>query len=1486
MQKEADSQAVLQQKLQDAESECEKLRGKAEDLQQKVSEATNMSANALVERERLQAEFQRCQQQTTGELEVLRATLKEAGSSHEQTRTELMNQVDSLRTRAVELEEQLKQSTASADSLTLTASASNAGGSSDGDQQKIKDLENRLATKTEEVDWVRAEAAATAERLAIVEGDMQKLKASTESSDESMQSMRTDLLAATKDKEHLSEECDKVKGELTSARFEMEVKAAEYERLRTESASGASSIDEIKRLQTKLVEDRDAGEAAVQMVVKEKMQAVEEVAELKGEVDVLSAEFAKKAAETVSLSAEKLQAEEQLQVKSNNAETLGKELAVLREETKQLRDASSSRSTEMDAKASSDLLQLRSECDKLQAELEKTRGEAQTLANTKVEMEVKLETQQKECQRLCDAAAESSKAATDSLQGTQSECQRLRDAAAESSRAAAETLQGVQRRLEEESKATALSKSDAAVASRELAVLKTELDSRTAECERLHAKVSEGSSRSFDEVQQLQGQLGEERGLTAQAKAEVAAGVRELSMLKTELDMRTKECERMQVKAMDTSRSSQEELQRAQSQLAAQVRETSALRSELDVSNGESKRLQERVLESSSAIPEEVRRLQSQLEEGRRTSAEDVRHMRSQLEDERESLAQVRLEASTSCRELASSRAELETRTAECVRLRADAGVSPETIQRLQARLEEEYATVAQAKADAASSQRDLVAVRVELEAKATECVRMRSEVASGTQSSRTGDEVRRLQAQLEEDRGLATRAQAEASAVQARQIAETSALSAELDARSAECGRMRAELVRLEHMAHGQNEVRELASLRAQLVDQRAELDMLRQQSHRLPSVSQEEERSLRAMVRERDDGITQLKADAAQTASLHAQELEILRLRLAEMRGRQSEAQTAVVGDLQAQLRERAGEVERLHCDLRSSASEVERLKCEARKLDLRSATCETAAVEAAKAAAAEQWRRDLKRMEEVIRERDAELSAAKEQVERAQRDMRRLEAEEHRSTQRAEATRTEGDNARQEAQQLREDVVEAERRLEDARTALRGEHAARALSEGGLRDAQREMRGLRDQLQQQAAETELLGTEARRERNVAAESEAELFRLQQQVQVKEAELRQLRATTDIQSQQGDSSLRRRVAELTEREQALSERERTSSERDRLCAEAEAALHERRRELRDDLQRLELAGLRAAVSELTPSGSRRSEAAALTQLSSTPRRRGGEVTHDVPPLPVDLLAEADSPLRAAQGHLQAMALTEGTAVAEGKDGGFGVDDGGCSAADVGSPLRESHATRVMGEAASALDARRRELRCERTALEELRKQWKSDLHQAQAGGSVQAQAVLNEIRTVLDERTSSLNKLIDEHRVLERALLMQSSGSKAEPDGAEGTAARNFKVRADTGGAITPSARLDVEEDLMRRWQNLLSPGQTQRSATGASARPKSARPSHAASPHSASGDRCLSSRRTRASRDVVDQHLNWLRSFQRESRRPLSARASTRY
>merc|ERR1719491_1427521 len=119
-------------------------------------------------------------------------------------------------------------------------------------------LEGRLAEKTAEVVTLTKEASATAERLASWEADMEKLKSTAASSEENR---KVELVVAKKEQEQLSEEGDRVKQQLADARFEVEVKVAEYERLRTENASSASAMDEIKRIKAKLAEEQQSSEA-------------------------------------------------------------------------------------------------------------------------------------------------------------------------------------------------------------------------------------------------------------------------------------------------------------------------------------------------------------------------------------------------------------------------------------------------------------------------------------------------------------------------------------------------------------------------------------------------------------------------------------------------------------------------------------------------------------------------------------------------------------------------------------------------------------------------------------------------------------------------------------------------------------------------------------------------------------------------------------------------------------------------------------------------------------------------------------------------------------------------------------------------------------------------------------------------------------------------------------------------------------------------
>ena len=87
-------------------------------------------------------------------------------------------------------------------------------------------------------------------------------------------------LAATK--EAAGDETD-----MKALKSQLDAKTEEMERLRRQFED--VKMNEIKRLQAKLLEEQQASDAAG----KEKLKAIEQVAELKGEVEVLSSELAK-----------------------------------------------------------------------------------------------------------------------------------------------------------------------------------------------------------------------------------------------------------------------------------------------------------------------------------------------------------------------------------------------------------------------------------------------------------------------------------------------------------------------------------------------------------------------------------------------------------------------------------------------------------------------------------------------------------------------------------------------------------------------------------------------------------------------------------------------------------------------------------------------------------------------------------------------------------------------------------------------------------------------------------------------------------------------------------------------------------------------------------------------------------------------------------------------------------------------------------------
>jgi len=1579
VEKEAADMGKMEQRARDAEAERDRLNKELDELKSQSS-----GDMAEVQRRMEKAESERAASQK--EVEDLRKRVRNLDDDFGLSKNELAASAKEVRT----LQEQLDAKIEECNKLQAAESSKADWVSS----EEVKNLQAQLDAKSEEAEWLKAEAAATAERDAkevedslhdrlMAQKQVEQLEERLSQATKEAADSRSELESKIREHERahtettasasaleenqrlqarLSEEQEKAQSSISSAKEELErEKEKHLKELEKVNSDMEAASQECKAAKAELEEKKSECQRLEDTLSQQAQQTQIQLEGMSREVEIAASEAAKGPAERLAAT--------QAQV-----DQLSAELESLRAESKRHQDRSSQLETERDTERASlarsqeeqraTLARAREEADgmhsiqvrELSADIERLRADILRHQEQRERAEAERDARAKECEQLRDQSTKSAlskqehvvlqtrlerdlqtvqtqleqersalarakedghsrsvelSCAKMELEAKVAECQRLRDTAAESSRSAADGLSNIQDRLEQECKASTQARAELAATSRELAVMRAELDARTGEVERLHAKATEGTSRSREEVQSLQMQLGEERGAAVQARAEMQAATRELSVLKAELDMRTKECERLQSKSLESTRASHDEVQRmqrqlteerstaaqSQAQLASQARDTAILRAELDASSNECKRLQDRLAESSGITVEELKHAQSQLDEERRRSNQ----MRSEV-------------ATVSC-EVASLRAELESKTVECARLRTEvsdgSGATSEEVRRLRNQLDEERDTVTQ--------------MRI------AESVRVKSEAAGG--SSAFAEDVRRLKAQLEEERESVTRYQAEAASATVRASAESAALTAELDARSAECGRLRAELLRLEAAAPNQAEVRELAALRAQVADQRAEAEQLRRQVARSPATPPEEERTLRAAIKEREDSILQLKEQAAQASAAHSEEVDRLRNRLADVRAeeqrRQTEARESQLADLQAQLRSRASEVERLHSEVRNWTSEVERLKCEARNAESRASASEAGIVEATKAAAAESHRREVKRLEDTLRERDGDLYTARDQVERLQREVRRLEADEHRATQRADAVRTDLEQARQEAQQFREDVTEAERRLEDARTSLRGEHTGRALAEGNVRDAQRELRALRDQLQQQVAENELISAEARRYRNELADRESESTRMQQHILGREAELRQLRTSSEVQSQQSESAVRRSWNQIGERELAVKDREQVLEERERLVAEAEAVILERRRELRAELQQLELANLQAAVSEFAvPSSTGR-------RGTDTPRSGGPSRRNSASPPPVrhsgDLLpgAHAGAPAAASGATPDTIVLAAPALGAEGAadvgndaevastafnamdqplrrlspgpavssdeagdtaDGAEGHGRGGASNR-FASPRGDDRA--AVGDAVIGLDARRRELRRERAALEDLRRQWKLDLQKLQvSGGNAQAHAVLADVRDALGERALALNRAIDDHRALERALSARKRDRLAgDADCIEGGAPRAFvKPRADTGGVVTPRAGASTllhgeEVDIMRRWQTLLSPD-----AAGYG-RPRSARGSILGlSPRTSTADRHLASwgRRTRTSRDMIDHHLQWLRGFQRDvtSSRPASARAHYRW
>jgi centrosomal protein CEP164 len=207
---------------------------------------------------------------------------------------------------------------------------------------------------------------------------------------------------------------------------------------------------------------------------------------------------------------------------------------------------------------------------------------------------------------------------------------------------------------------------------------------------------------------------------------------------------------------------------------------------------------------------------------------------------------------------------------------------------------------------------------------------------------------------------------------------------------------------------------------------------------------------------------------------------------------------------------------------------------------------------------------------------------ISAAEERATRAQRESRE-------TRHRLEAAEAELERLSWELHQWREDADDSDRLLRDTRAALHKEQASHVAAKAIVRESKREVARLSSQLKTKEAEDEFAISEVQRVRSELADQEAEKQRLLLQLQARESELGQLRHRRKVNEQLTEAELRQHRLALTEREEVIGGRERFIDEREHLAGEAEALLRQQRRTLRSELERAELAGLRAAVTELS---------------------------------------------------------------------------------------------------------------------------------------------------------------------------------------------------------------------------------------------------------------------------------------------------------
>ncbi|CAJ1401850.1 unnamed protein product [Effrenium voratum] len=883
--------------------------------------------------------------------------------------------------------------------------------------------------------------------------------------------------------------------------------------------------------------------------------------------------------------------------------------------------------------------------------------------------------------------------------------------------------------------------------------LRRELDERVRELEEVRRSIATERCASVEELQKLKTQLEEEQRSSAKATAGYEEAAHELTTLKAKVAEERDLCEANKEEAA----ASAQEMKRVQALLDKQRQSAEEERGRLqdELSKGKD------VYQQAQAEIEDLKKQLTAAQESQ-VWADEIRTLKDQLE-------QAKADAD-------SLRASLETRTLECSRLQEQAAKTPAA---------DEIATNAKLKVEVST-------LKAELDTWRAACNRL---------SEASESEVPRLQALLQEEKAATSRAKAEAVESLAQTKAQATAVAAELEVRSKECGRLRAELQAVRPgAALPQDEVRELVSLRAKVLELETEVATLHQANR---SSASTDEHKLRSMIKDRDDAILRLRADLAHNSARHSQEIEELQTKVndarQEERQRRSDDNAYVISDLK----------------VRASKSELERVRAEARHVEARAAARESSNIEAAKAAVTDEWKQEVDRLQADLQSRATEASLAKEKAERLAREVRRVQQEEGRTAKGQEALREELEQAKQASKLAHEEVADVERRCEEARAAVRAERSSRGHAESQAREYQRELRVLKAQLQEQAAESETLRNEVRKQRYLLEDQDAELAR-------QEARSLEKRQEEDHMAVTG----LRTAVELSQLSPDLDLGAEHEPEDQTMQPESDAALEEAR-ELDDE-----------------------SHIEALDEI--------GEEVREIPPVPGDWwentsekkCEEAASPGKSVEGDL-------------------------CD--------------NFSGQAAALLEARRKEpshlwgprLRQERASILELRRQWKHDAQRLRSSSASREQALLQEARAALDERTSTLNRAIAEHRVIQEAL----RGTPRQGTGAERFTAAWKAARGDTGGApITPRSRssalsvagkqerrdaypLSTYEDLnvLRRWQHILGREPPRRS-------PQLGGAARSTSP--------LASRRSRSSREV-DHHLSWLQNFSRQAARPLTAR-----